>query len=270
MEYLKPVILQVLTPQCYDEFFVNFNFFHVECLKAALSKGLGLGIIAGSVLVKVPQILKLFNAKSGEGINLTAIFMELFAISANMAYSYRNEFPFSSWGEGFFLAVQTALVAALVLLYGSGPGKGKNAGKSAAGGRSGSAVAALSFLACFSAGLALMLSPLAPMQLLWLFQASIVPIIVVSKMIQAVANYRQGGTGQLSAVTIFLLTGGAAARIFTSIQETGDSMMILTYVVSTFVNCVIAAQVIYYWNSGKSAKGGANKKKAAAKAKKDK
>ncbi|EFX72543.1 hypothetical protein DAPPUDRAFT_31031, partial [Daphnia pulex] len=237
MEYLKPVILQVLTPQCYDEFFVNFNFFHVECLKAALSKGLGLGIIAGSVLVKVPQILKLFNAKSGEGINLTAIFMELFAISANMAYSYRNEFPFSSWGEGFFLAVQTALVAALVLLYGSGPGK-----------------AALSFLACFSAGLALMLSPLAPMQLLWLFQASIVPIIVVSKMIQAVANYRQGGTGQLSAVTIFLLTGGAAARIFTSIQETGDSMMILTYVVSTFVNCVIAAQVIYYWNSGKSAK----------------
>lgn len=44
--------------------------------------------------VKVPQILKLFNAKSGEGINLTAIFMELFAISANMAYSYRNEFPF--------------------------------------------------------------------------------------------------------------------------------------------------------------------------------
>ena len=28
MEYLKPVILQVLTPQCYDEFFVNFNFLH--------------------------------------------------------------------------------------------------------------------------------------------------------------------------------------------------------------------------------------------------
>ena len=86
-------------------------------------------------------------------------------------------------------------------------------------------------------------------------------------MIQAVANYRQSSTGQLSAVTIFLLTGGAAARIFTSIQETGDSMMILTYVVSTFVNCIIAAQVIYYWNSGK---GGASKKKAAAKAKKEK
>ena len=46
----------------------------------------------------------------------------------------------------------------------------------------GSAVAAGSFLACFSLGLALLLSPLAPMQLLWAFQASIVPIIIVSKV----------------------------------------------------------------------------------------
>jgi len=30
MELLKPLILQVLTPQCYDEFFVDFNFFHGE------------------------------------------------------------------------------------------------------------------------------------------------------------------------------------------------------------------------------------------------
>lgn len=95
------------------------------------------------------------------------------------------------------------------------------------------------------------------------------------QLIQAVSNYRQGSTGQLSAVTVFLLTGGAAARIFTSIQETGDQMMILTFVVSTVVNSIIAAQVVYYWNSGKgsgkgSGKTGANKKKSAAKAKKDK
>lgn len=75
-------------------------------------------------------------------------------------------------------------------------------------------------------------------------------------MIQATANYRQGSTGQLSAATTFMLTGGAAARIFTSIQETGDPMMILTFSVSTFVNFIISAQVVYYWNSGKSGKGG--------------
>lgn len=51
------------------------------------------------------------------------------------------------------------------------------------GGRStGSGVAAGSFLGCYLAGLALLLSPVAPIQLLWLFQASIMPIIVVSKV----------------------------------------------------------------------------------------
>lgn len=33
---------------------------------------------------------------------------------------------YSAWGEGFFLAVQTAIVAALVLLYGTAPSKGKS------------------------------------------------------------------------------------------------------------------------------------------------
>lgn len=90
----------------------------MECLKAAVSKGLGIGIIAGSLLgisvyfvllshftnpnsdtisllaVKVPQILKLYGAKSGEGITLISLMMEIFAISANVAYSYRKEFPF--------------------------------------------------------------------------------------------------------------------------------------------------------------------------------
>ena len=44
--------------------------------------------------VKVPQILKLYNAKSGEGMTMTSLVMELFAISANLAYSYHNGFPF--------------------------------------------------------------------------------------------------------------------------------------------------------------------------------
>jgi len=264
MDLIKPAILQVLSPECYDEFFLNFNFFHVDCLKAALSKGLGLGIIAGSMLVKVPQILKLYNAKSGEGLTMVSLVMELFAIAANLAYSYRNGFPFSAWGEGVFVVIQTAIVAALVLLYGTKPGKGKSF---KAGG--GSAVAAGSFLVCFSLGLALLLSPLAPMQLLWAFQASIVPIIVISKLIQARANYRQGSTGQLSAVTIFLLTAGAMARIFTSIQETGDPMMVLTFVVSTLANGLIAGQVIYYWNSSSSSSAKGKGKKDKARPKKD-
>ncbi|GLV38998.1 uncharacterized protein CBL_05997 [Carabus blaptoides fortunei] len=56
----------VLCQQCFDEYFVKFNFFDVPCFKSSLSKALGVGIIAGSLLVKVPQILKILNNKSGE------------------------------------------------------------------------------------------------------------------------------------------------------------------------------------------------------------
>ena len=61
-------------------------------------------------------------------------------------------------------------------------------------------------------------------------------------------NFRNGHTGQLSAVTSFLLSLGAIARIFTSIQETGDNIIILTYICSSAVNTIIALQVIMYWN----------------------
>ena len=74
------------------------------------------------------------------------------------------------------------------------------------------------------------------------------------QMIQATANYKAGSTGQLSAVTIFMQTGGAVARIFTSMQETGDVMLVLIYVASSLSNGVICAQMIYYWNAVPAAK----------------
>ena len=107
-----------------------FLFKTVECLKIVLSKGLGIGIILGSVLgkdhiyifflytfttfrnstsshllsftqiccwpssVKLPQILKLMGAKSAEGLSFNSILLELFAITGTMAYSIANNFPF--------------------------------------------------------------------------------------------------------------------------------------------------------------------------------
>ncbi len=62
---------------------------------------------------------------------------------------------------------------------------------------------------------------------------------------QVLANLRNGHTGQLSAVTIFLLALGAIARIFTSMQETGDKIVILTYVCSSVVNGLLALQVTH-------------------------
>lgn len=42
--------------KCYDSLVYNVNITDSECLKYALSKGLGLGIVLGGGIVKIPQV----------------------------------------------------------------------------------------------------------------------------------------------------------------------------------------------------------------------
>ncbi|CAB3231339.1 unnamed protein product [Arctia plantaginis] len=242
-DIFKYLLLSVLTENCYTEYFEKYNFLDVPCFTSTLSKGLGIGIIAGSILVKVPQILKILKNNSGEGINVYGVYLELFAITANFAYSYVMGFPFSAWGEGTFLAIQTAVIAALVLHY---------------GGSTGSATV---FLAIYVGLVSVLVSKLTPVDVLWSMQAVNVPIIVIAKSIQVITNYRNGSTGQLSAVTLLLLFGGSIARIFTSLVETGDFIIILTYCVSTVANGAIVAQLFWYWNADSVKKTNKKKKK---------
>ncbi|XP_041094303.1 mannose-P-dolichol utilization defect 1b [Polyodon spathula] len=232
MESFRELLVNFLIPEkCFDEFFVNFNLLDVPCLKILLSKGLGMGIIAGSLMVKLPQIFKLLGAKSAEGLSFNSILLELLAITGTMAYSIANSFPFSAWGEALFLMLQTVGIGFLIQHY------------------RGNSLQGLGFIAVYFALVSLLLSPITPRSVVTTMQATNMPAIVISRLMQAGTNFRNGHTGQLSAVTVFLLFAGSLARIFTSVQETGDPLMALTYVVSSCCNGVIAAQLLYYWNA---------------------
>lgn len=43
--------------KCYSSLVKNLNVGDVECLKYSLSKGLGIGIVVGGSIMKVPQLL---------------------------------------------------------------------------------------------------------------------------------------------------------------------------------------------------------------------
>ncbi|KAH0947759.1 hypothetical protein HN011_001007 [Eciton burchellii] len=229
-QLIRKVALLLFTQECMREYFDEFNFFHIGCFKASLSKTLGLGIIAGSLLVKIPQILKILKNKSGKGINVFSVLLDLFAISAMSSYSFMNGFPFSAWGDGVFLGLQTLIIAILVMHYG------------------GETTKATTFLAAYLSVIFAANSGLAPIRVLWACQAMNIPIVLISKFMQAHTNYSNGNTGQLSAVTCFMLFFGSLARIFTSIQETGDATMVIMYTCSTLANGIIVMQLLYYWN----------------------
>lgn len=199
-------------------------------------------------MVKVPQVLKILQNKSGEGINLISVLFDLTAITFHLSYSYVSGFPFSSWGDNTFLALQTAAIAALVLFF------------------NGAKLKSLAFCVVYGSIVYVLCSGLTPYKVLVTTQSLNIPILLVGKLSQAFTNYKNGSTGQLSAVTAFLLFAGSLARIFTSIQETGDKMMIVTFCASSFANGVIVSQILYYWNkSDKKAAASGGAKKSAAK-----
>ncbi|TGZ60372.1 hypothetical protein CRM22_008567 [Opisthorchis felineus] len=222
-----------LPPRCVDEYLIRMDFSDGACFTAGLSKVLGYGVIAGSSLVKVPQVVKILGSRSAAGLSILSLLLELLIYTTTFAYFLANSYPFSSYGEATFLALQTFIITWLAITW-----------KSQALG--------VAFSAVYVAGLAVTFSPVMPLSVLYTLQTLNVPIMLVSKILQIAANWRNGSTGQLSAITVCLFALGSTARIFTSLEETGDNLIILTYVLSTLCNYILMGQLFYYWNSSAS------------------
>lgn len=67
--------------------------------------------------------------------------------------------------------------------------------------------------------------------------------------------------GQLSVITNVALFLGSMARVFTSVQETGDSMIILTYALASLANGILLIQFLIYPSGGGGVKKPARTKK---------
>jgi len=231
--FFTPLVLLIIPEHCHDTFFHDFDFFDVPCLKIGISKALGYAIILGSAMVKIPQIINLLNAKSAVGLSLNALLAEMLAVCFTMGYSVHKEFPFSAWGECLFMTIQNSIILFLVFWYGQ------------------------SYMTAFLSPLLLvgvnyvLCSSIVPIDLVTKLQQSVLVIMIVSRFLQIWENYSNGHTGQLSIITCILLAGGALARVFTAIQETGDINMVMQFVLSCALNCLVLSQIVWYWNATK-------------------
>jgi mannose-P-dolichol utilization defect protein 1 len=62
-------------------------------------------------------------------------------------------------------------------------------------------------------------------------------------------NFKNKSTGQLSAATTFLQFAGTSARVFTTLQEVDDRMVLLGFLAGLGLNGLLFLQMICYWNS---------------------
>lgn len=177
----------LITPYCYKTLILDIDpLASPECVKLAISKGLGIGIIGASSIVKVPQLLKIINSESASGISFLSYLLETGSYVISLAYNARHGFPFSTYGETALILIQNVVIAGLVLKY-SGRGAGAV----------GAWVAGIA-----AAGAALAREDVVDFKTLAILQAGAGVLSVASKVPQIVTIFSQGGTGQLSAFAV--------------------------------------------------------------------
>ncbi|KAJ3288994.1 hypothetical protein HDU79_004412 [Rhizoclosmatium sp. JEL0117] len=210
-----------------------------KCFSLFISKGLGLGIIAGSSFVKVPQILKIHNSGSARGISLSSYVLETLALVITLGYNIRKENPFSTYGEVAFVSIQNFIILLMLTSY------------------SKSYTALVLITLFFAASSYALFSDILPEEVLVYLTYASIAASTASKLPQIYTNFVNGNTGALSAITVFLQFIGAAARIFTTLREVKDQVILISFLVATVLNGILFAQVVFTGGAKKEA-GAAN------------
>ncbi|XP_010455063.1 PREDICTED: mannose-P-dolichol utilization defect 1 protein homolog 1 [Camelina sativa] len=208
-----------------------------DCLLPLISKLLGYFVVAGSMTVKLPQIMKIVDNKSVKGLSVVAFELEVVGYTISLAYCLYKELPFSAFGELAFLLIQ-ALILVGCIYYFSRP-------LSVA-----TWVRALLYFALAPTVLAGKIDPL----LFEALYASKHLIFLSARIPQIWKNFRNKSTGQLSFLTCFMNFGGALARVFTSYQAKAPLSMFISFFIAIITNGTIMSQILLYRSKGKEEK----------------
>jgi len=219
---------------CFDTLFDEDNIGSAEflkCLQFVASKLLGYLIVAGSVFLKVPQIIQIVRAKSAEGISFSMCYLELFSYSIMVAYCLHLNYPFSVYGDSVFVLIQVIILIFILHYYSN----------------------ALNFrfavgATVYFAVLSVMLGGFLNTPTLSFLQSLTIPLATSSRLPQIWQNFSSGSVGNLNFLTFFLNFGGALARVFTTISELNEPLLLLGFSLSAFLNGIIVFQIVYYNN----------------------
>ncbi|OQE22494.1 hypothetical protein PENSTE_c010G09172 [Penicillium steckii] len=243
--YLRPIVdvipepvhdavISLIGSPCHSALLLDLDLTKdPACTSLAISKALGIAIVGASAVVKVPQILKLISSRSSAGVSFVSYALETASLLITLSYGVRNQFPFSTYGESALIAIQDVAVGVLVLTF---------AGRSAA---------AATFVAVIAAAVYALLfdQTLVDAQTMAYLQAGAGALSIASKAPQIYTIWSEGGTGQLSAFAVFNYLAGSLSRIFTTLQEVDDKLILYGFIAGFTLNVVLAFQMLYYWNS---------------------
>lgn len=249
MDFVHQAVESVLSRDCAETLIAKQEFFDPRCLQLLISKLLGYAIVAGAVGLKVPQILAILKAQNAKGISVMSYLLEVTVFIIATAYALQQNYPFSLFGDLVAILIQDFVILFLMALYAK-------------------KIDAQFFIysVCAVVVMAVMFGGFLPAEVVVTLQSLTIPLSIASRVPQIYKNFADRDTGSLSFLTYALNSGGALARVFTTITETDDRILLLGYAISTILNGIIAFQIIFYCYLGKPPVRSSSVKKKARKA----
>lgn len=187
-----------------------------------------------------PITLIVIRARHARGLSLPAFALETLAYLITLVYAFRNNYPFSTYGENFFLTLQNVCITLLIIYY--FPAAQSHLTTKRA--KSNKPVVVLAGTIAVVTAYFLLIIPMSALRLL---QLATVPISLFSKIPQISENYSNQSTGQLSVFAVASQVLGCAARLFTTATEMGDSLVFAGFALAFVLNVALGIQIWMYW-----------------------
>ena len=192
----------------------------VDCMSLLISKCLSYGIVTLGAVFKLPQMIQL--VKGTDGFSVGATMMEIVA-SLLLVGKMSHLAAFQTYGESVFLIVQDIIILFIV----------------AADRRNTLLVPLL--VAVMSYGYCQL-----PFELLTTLATFQIPLGLMSKMPQIFALYKSQSAVSQSLLTTLAYLLGSLARVFTTMRQVGDPMMLMQFGISSVLNLILLVQVLVY------------------------
>lgn len=217
---------------------------------------LGLLMVGGSSVIKIPQIRKILKPKEAEqriklaeGLSKDSIKLETLAQFIHVTFNKQQGNSFLNYGESFLLGLQNIALLAVLEFYRARrelrqwstlpeDAQVKESLKEAVKPVV-KVIAAVIFL-----------TKIAPTSLIAALQVLIIPIGIAAKIPQIRRNEEIKSTAHLSEVTIGANVIGSLIRVYTTLANfrpgRRDSVLLAGYLTSLALNAVLAGQMLKY------------------------
>jgi len=217
-----------MSAKCLDFYLSESDWLNVECGRQIVAKVVSYLIMTVSLFVKVPQVIKVFNARSGDGLSYVSLFIETTAFTAHFSYCLVSNYPFSIYGDAIVTYLQTLLILCMKLHF---------------EGRKTASIFTFSTSIAFAIFVS---SGFLSMQTMTYFNRFGFSIMLFGGISQIITNFKNKSTGQISVVSMYMAFTICVIRVLIVLQESNDKGLAVGAGLASFLIGILILQIKWY------------------------